>query len=108
MGPVLGPHARTDHTEDTRVAEPRLRAPKDGRSGEGEHLTSDAPHNGKRHHPRGRPSATPTARKASPQGRTLWGRCRVPTPARTAPGAYGSRNPGRPPQRAGDRGRDSA
>ena len=61
VGPVLGPHARTDHTRDTRVAEPRLPAPEDGRPGEGQRLTPDAPHNGGRppplgtapHHPRG-------------------------------------------------------
>ena len=45
-GPVLGPHARTERTRDTRVAEPRLPAPEDGRPGEGELLTPDAPHNG--------------------------------------------------------------
>ena len=150
VGPVLGPHARTDRTRDTRVAEPWLPAPEDGRpgegqrltpdalhnggrppppgtaphhprgtqppqgmqargtvlcphthtpaptargwrtptarpaggqSGEGERLTSDAPHNGRRHHPRGRPSATPTASNAGLQRRTLWDRCWVPTPA---------------------------
>ena len=177
VGPVLGPHARTDRTRDTRVAEPRLPAPEDGRpgegqrltphaphnggrppppgtaphhprgtqpphgmqakgtvlgphthtpaptargwrtptarpvggqSGEGERLTSDAPHNGGRHPPRGRPSATPTASNAGPQGRTLWNRCWVPTPARTAPGTHGSRYPGCPPQRTGGWGRDSA
>ena len=58
--------------------------------------------------PRGRPSATPTASNAGPQGRTLWGRGWVPTPAPTAPGTHGSRSPGRPLQRAGGRGRDSA
>ena len=177
VGPVLGPHARIDRTRDTRVAEPRLPAPEDGRpgkgqrltpgaphnggrppppgtaphhprgtqppqgmqakgtvlgphthtpaptargwrtptarpvggqSGEGQRLTPDAPHNGGRHHPRGRPSATPTASNASPQGRTLWGWCWVPTPAPTAPGTHGTRNPGCPLQRTGRRGRDSA
>ena len=58
--------------------------------------------------PRGRPSATPTASNAGPQGRTLWGRCWVHTPASTAPGTHGSRNPGCPLQRTGGRGRDSA
>ena len=175
--PVLGPHARIDRTWDTRVAEPRLPAPEDGRlgegqrltpdaphnggrppppgtaphhprgmqppqgmqakgtvlgphthtpaptargwrtptarpmggqSGEGQRLTSDAPHNGGRHPPRGRPSATPTASNASPQGRTLWGRCWVPTPAPTASGTHGTRDPGCPLQRKGGRGRDSA
>ena len=177
VGPVLNPHARTNRTRDTRVAEPGLPAPEDGRpgegqrltpdaphnggrppppgtaphhprgtqpprgmqakgtvlgphtqtpaptargwrtptarpvggqSGEGQRLTSDAPHNGGRHPPRGRPSATPTASNAGPQGRTLWGRCWVPTPAPTAPGTHGSRSPGCPLQRTGGRGRDSA
>ena len=88
-GPVLGPHARIDRTRDTRVAEPRLRAPKDERPGEGQRLTPGAPHNGGRHPPRGRPSTTPTASNAGPQGRTLWGRCWVHTPAPTAPGHAG-------------------
>ena len=79
-----------------------------GQSGEGERPTSDAPHNGGRHPPRGRPSATPIASNAGPQGRTLWNRCWVPTPAPTAPGTHGSRYPGCPPQRTGGRGRDSA
>ena len=175
VGPVLGPHARTDCTWDIRVAEPRLPAPEDGRLGEGRRLTPDAPHNGGRppppgtaphHHrgtqppqgvqakgtvpgphtrtpvptargwrtptarlasgqsgegdlrrpsqrrtpppPRGSPSATPTASNAGPQGRTLWSRCWVPTPAPTATGAHGSRNPDCPPQRTGGWGRDSA
>ena len=170
MGPVLGPHARTDRVRDTRVAEPGLPAPEDGRpgegqrltpdaphnggrpapskrvphhprgaqppqgmqakgtvlgpnthtaaptargwrtptarpvggqSGEGERLTSDAPHNGGKHPHRGRPSHPPTASKAGPQGRTLWGWCSVPKPAPTAAGTHGSRKPGCPPQRTG-------
>ena len=49
VGPVLGPHARIDRTRDTRVPEPRLPAPEDGRPGEGQRLTPDAPRNaGKR------------------------------------------------------------
>ena len=70
-GPVLGPHARIDRTRDTRVAEPWLHAPEDERPGEGQRLTPGAPHNGGRQPPRGRPSATPTASNAGPQGRTL-------------------------------------
>ena len=177
VGPVLGPHARNDRTRDTRVAEPRLPAPEDGRPGEGQRLTPDAPrnggrppqpgkahhhpsgtqppqgmqarvtvlgphthtpapaargwraptarpvggqsgegrrltsaapHNGGRHPPRRSPSAAPTASNAGPQGRTLWGRCWVPTPAPTAPGTNGWRNPGCLFQRTGGRGRDSA
>ena len=153
VGLLQGPHARTNRTRDTRVAEPWLPAPEDGRlgvgqrltpdaphnvgrppppgmvphhprgtqppqgmqakgtvlgpqthtpaptargwrtpkarlvggqSGEGQRLTSDAPHNGGRHPPRGRPSATPKGSNAGLQGRTLWGRCPVPMPAPTA------------------------
>ena len=108
VGPVLGPHARTDRTRDTRDAGPWLPAPEDGRPGEGQRLTPGAPHNGGKHPPRGRPSATPTASNGGPQGRTLWGRCWVPTPAPTAPGTHGTRNPGCPLQRTGGGGRDSA
>ena len=42
--------------------------------------------------PRGRPSATPTASNAGPQGRTLWGQCWVPTPTPTTSGTHGSQN----------------
>ena len=108
VGPVLGPHARIDRTRDTRVAEPWLHAPEDERPGEGQRLTPGAPRNGGRHPPRGRPSATPTASNAGPQGRTLWGRCWVHTPASTAPGTHGSRNPSCALRRTSCRGRDSA
>ena len=108
VGPVLGPHARTDRTRDTRDAEPWLPAPEDGRPGEGQRLTPGAPHNGGKHPPRGRHSATPTASNASPHGRTPWGRCWVPTPASTAPGTHGTRNPSCLLQRSGGRQRDSA
>ena len=61
LGPVLGPHAHTNRRGDTRVGKPLLPAPEDGRPGEGQRLTPDAPHNGGRppppgtapHHPRG-------------------------------------------------------
>ena len=109
VGPVLGPHARTDCSPDTRVEELWLPAPEDRRPREGQRLTPDAPHNGGRHPPpRGRPSATPTASNAGPQGRTLWGRCWVPTPAPTAARMDGSRNPGCALQKTGSWGRESA
>ena len=59
MGPVLCPHACTDRTWDTRVAEPRLCAPEGGQLGEGQRLTPDASRNG------GRP---PPPRHAAPTG----------------------------------------
>ena len=106
-GTVLGPHthrpAPTAHGWRTPTAR-RV----GGQSGEGQRLTSDAPHNGGRHPPRGRPSATPRASNVSPQGRTLWGRGWVPTPAPTAPRTHGSQNPGCLLQKTGGRGRDSA
>ena len=108
VGPMLGPHARTDRIRDTRDTGPWLPAPEDGRPGEGQRLTPGAPHNGGKHPPRGRPSATLRASNAGPQGRTLWSRCWVPTPAPTAPGTPGTRNPGCPLQRTGGRGRDGA
>ena len=46
MGPVMGPHTRTDRTRDTRDAEPWLPAPEDGRPREGQRVTPGAPHNG--------------------------------------------------------------
>ena len=65
--PVLGPHARTDRTRNTRLAVPRLPDPEDGRSGEGQRLTPDAPHNsGRPPPPRGRPPTTPPPRHAAP------------------------------------------
>ena len=108
VGPVLGPHARIDRTRDTRVAEPWLPAPEDGRPGPGQRLTPGAPHNGGRHPPGDALPPPLTASNAGPQGRTLWGRCWVHTPASTAPGTHGSRNPGCPLQRTGGQGRDSA
>ena len=88
VGPVLGPHARTDRTRDTRVAEPWMPAPEDGRPGKGQRLTQGAPHNGGRppppgtapHHPRG---------TQSPQGMQAKGTvlgAHTHTPAPTARG----------------------
>ena len=107
QGDSVGPHNHTPAPTARGWRTPTAR-PVGGQSREGQRLTSDAPHNGGRHHPRGRPSATPTASNAGPQGRTLWGRCGVHMPAPTASGTHGSRNPGCPLQRTGGRGRDSA
>ena len=106
-GIVLGPHTHTPAPTARGWRTPTAR-PAGGQSGEGQRLTSDAPQNGGRHPPRGRPSATPTASNASPQGRTVSGQCWVPTPAPAAPGTHGSRTPGCPLKRTGDRERDSA
>ena len=76
-GTVPGPHARTPAPEATGQQTPTA-CPEDRQSGEDKRLTSDAPHNGTRHPPRGRPPATPTARNADLQERTLWGRCLFP------------------------------
>ena len=58
--------------------------------------------------PPGTPLRHPHSEQRRPAGRTLWGRCWVPTFAPTAPRTHGSRGPGRPLQRTGGRGRDSA
>ena len=67
LGPVLGPYARTDRTRDARVAEPWLSAPEDGRPGEGQRLTPDAPHNGGRPPPPGT-APQPPPRHTAPTG----------------------------------------
>ena len=64
VGPVLGPHARTDRTRDTRVTEPGPPAPEDGRPGEEQRVTPDAPHNGGRHPPRD--ALPPPPQRATP------------------------------------------
>ena len=84
VGPVLGPHARTDRTRDTRDAEPWLPAPEHGRPGEGQRLTPGAPHNGGRpppagtapHHPRG--MQPPQGMQAA--GRVLGSHTHTPAP----------------------------
>ena len=106
VGLVLGPHARTDRTRDTRVAEPQLPAPEDGRPGEGQRLTPDAPHNGGRPPPRGRPPTTPAARSPGRAYRPR-GQCWAPTPTRPRPQHVGGRLQ-QSAQWAGSSGRGSA
>ena len=92
MGLVLGPHAHTDRTRDTRDAEPWLPAPEDGRPGEGQRLTPGAPHNGGRptppgtapHHPRG---------TQPPKGMQAMGTVLGSHTHRSAPAAHGWRTP---------------
>ena len=101
------PHPHTS-AHSTWLADPNS-PPKRRAVGEGTAPDLRRPsHNGGRRPPRGRPSATPTASNAGPQGRTLWGRCWVPTPAMTTSGTHGSRNPGYALRRTGGLGRDSA
>ena len=106
VGPVLGPHAHTDGTRDTRVAEPRLPAPEGGRLGEGQRLTPDAPHNGGQPTPRGRPPTTPAARSPH-RARRLRGQCWATTCTHPRPQHVGG-GPQQPAQWAGSWGRDSA
>ena len=73
VGPVLGPDAPTDRARDTWVTEPWLPAPEDGRPGEGQRLTPDAPRNAGKRPPQGRPSATPTTSNAPTHQRTSHG-----------------------------------
>ena len=67
MGLVLGPHARTDRTRDTRVAEPWRPAPEDRRPGERQRLTPDTPHIGGRPPPPGTAARHPRGTQP-PQG----------------------------------------
>ena len=88
MGPVLGPHARTDRTRDTRDAEPWLPAPEDERPGQGQRLTPGAPHNGGRPPPPGTPPHHPRGMQP-PQGMQAAGTVlgsHTHTPAPTARG----------------------
>ena len=105
--PLLSTHARTDCTRNTRVAVPRLPAPEDGRPGEGQRLTPEAPHNGgKPPPPRGRPPTTPAARSLHRLCRPR-GQCWAPTPTRLGPQHMGGGTQ-QPAQWAGSRGRASA
>ena len=92
VGPVLGPHTRTDRTRDTRVAEPRLPAPEDGRPGEGQRLTPDAPQNGGRPSPPGTAPHHPHGTQP-PQGMQARGTVLGPHTHTSAPTARGRRTP---------------
>ena len=106
VGPVLGSHARTDRTRDTRVAEPWLSAPEDRRPGEGQRLTPDAPHNGGRPPPPGaaphQPRGTQPPQGMQAKGTVFW----APTPTHPRPQHVGG-GPQQPAQWAGSRGRGS-
>ena len=89
---VLGPHARTDRTRNTRVAVPRLPAPEDGRSGEGQRLTPHDPHNGGRPPPQGTAPRYPRGTQP-PQGMQAKGTVLGPHTHTTAPTARGWQTP---------------
>ena len=92
VGPVLGPHARTNHTRDTGVAEPWLPAPEAGRPGEGQRLTPDAPHNGGRTAPPGTAAHLPRGTQP-PQGMQAKGTVLGPHTHTPAPTGRGWRTP---------------
>ena len=93
-------------TRDTRVAEPWLPAPEDGRPGEGQRLTPGAPHNGGRPPPSGTAPHRPRGTQP-PQGMQAKGTALGPHTPTPAPQHVGG-GPQQPAQRAGSRGRDSA
>ena len=101
VGQVPGPHAHTNGTRDTRVAEPRLPAPGDGRAGEGQRLTPDAPHNGGRPTPPG-DGPPPNPRHAAPTGHASQGDSAGPPHPNTRAHSTWVANPDSPPRgRAG-------
>ena len=106
VGLMLGPHARTNRTRDTRDAEPRLPATEDRRPGEEGRLTPEAPHNSGRPPPQGWPPTTPAARSPHRACKPR-GQCRAPTPTHPCP-QHVVGGPQQPARRAGSRGRGSA
>ena len=92
VGPVLGPHARTDRTQNTGVADPRLPGPDDGQLGEGQRLTPGAPHNGGRPSPSGAPPHPPRGTRL-PQGVQAKGTVLGPHTRTPAPTARGRTTP---------------
>ena len=106
-GTVPDPHTRT-LAPTTRGQRTPTARPDGGQPGEDEHLTSHAPHNRARHPLRGRPPASPTARNAGSQERTLWGRCWVPDADTTLARDTRATGPGCPPPGTGGRERESA
>ena len=98
VGPMLGPHARTDRGRDTRVAEPWLPAPEDGRPGEGQRLTPDAPHNGGRPLPPG-DGPPPPPQHAAPTGHAGQGDSVGPPHPHTCAHSTWVADPNSPPSR---------
>ena len=99
--PTPTPPAPGKHGQRGLAARPR-----DGRPGEGERLTPDAPHNGERSPPP-RDDLPPLPRRAPLRwARTPKGQCRAPMPAHPRPQRLGS-GPRPPAPRTGSRGRTS-
>ena len=96
VGPVLGPHARTDRIRNTRVAEPWLPAPEDGRPGEGQRLTPDASHNGGGPPPPG-DGPPPPPRHAAPTGHAGQGESVGPSHPHTCAHSTWGADPDSPP-----------
>ena len=105
VGPVLGPHARTDR--DTQVAQPWPPAPEDGRPGEGQRLTPGAPHNSGRPAPPGTPFRQPRGTQP-PQSMQAKGTVLGPPHPHGRAHSTWVADPNSPPLWAGSRGRDSA
>ena len=92
VGLVLGPHARTDRSRDTRIAKPWPPAPEDGWPGEGQRLTPGAPHSGGRPPPPGTAPRHPRGTRR-PQGMQAKGTVLGPNTHTPAPTARGWRTP---------------
>ena len=82
VGPVLGPHNRTDRTRGIRVAEPRLPTPEGGRP-RGGTAPDTRRHSQRWEATRERPPTTPAARSPH-RGCKPRGQCWAPTPAHRA------------------------
>ena len=95
-GAGAGSHARTSRTWDTRVAEPWPPAPEDGRPGDGQRLTPDAPHNGGRPPPAGT-APPPPPRHAAPRGHATQGDSAGPPPPHTRARSTWVADPDSPP-----------
>ena len=94
---MLGPHTHTSAPTTRGWRTPTAR-PVGGQLGEGERLTSDAPHNGGRHPPWGRPSATPTASNAACKGARCGTGAGSPRPHRPHPEHTGGGTPAARPR----------
>ena len=107
VGPVLGPHARTARTRDTRVAEPRLPALEGVVAGGGTAPDTRRPsQRWQATPPQGRPPTTPAAcspHRACRPKKQIW----APTPTQPRP-QHVVGGPQQPAHWTGSRGRGSA